>query len=138
MVLQFFLPGVPSIYYGDEAGLQGWKDPFNRRCYPWGHEDQDLLQYTKTLCHLRADQPVFARGKMEFLLMQQDVLGFSRWDPETGDSVLILLNRSNTEQAVSLEDPAFAAYTVQKQLYGEQTTAIPAYGFLAFRAVRHA
>ena len=138
MVLQFFLPGVPSIYYGDEAGLQGWKDPFNRRCYPWGHEDQDLLQYTKTLCHLRADQPVFARGKMEFLLMQQDVLGFSRWDPETGDSVLILLNRSNTEQAVSLEDPAFAAYTVQKQLYGEQTTAIPAYGFLAFRATRHA
>ncbi|EKC50682.1 protein containing Glycosyl hydrolase, family 13, catalytic region domain protein, partial [human gut metagenome] len=34
MVLQFFLPGVPCIYYGDEAGLEGYKDPFNRRCYP--------------------------------------------------------------------------------------------------------
>ena len=49
MVLQFFLPGVPSIYYGDEAGLQGWKDPFNRRCYPWGNEDTELVEYTRQM-----------------------------------------------------------------------------------------
>ena len=38
--LQYTLPGVPSVYYGDEAGLQGYKDPFNRGCYPWGKENQ--------------------------------------------------------------------------------------------------
>lgn len=40
--LQFTLPGAPSIYYGDEAGMEGGKDPFNRRTYPWGREDTDL------------------------------------------------------------------------------------------------
>ena len=48
MVLQFFLPGVPCIYYGDESGMQGYKDPFNRQCYNWGSEDKELIKFTKT------------------------------------------------------------------------------------------
>ncbi len=51
--LQFTLPGIPSIYYGDEAGLTGFEDPFNRGCYPWGHEDADLLTYFKALSAFR-------------------------------------------------------------------------------------
>lgn len=50
MVLQFFLPGVPCIYYGDEAGLEGYKDPFNSRCYPWGKENIDMIELHKTAC----------------------------------------------------------------------------------------
>ena len=38
--LQFTLPGAPSIYYGDEAGMEGYRDPFNRRTFPWGREDE--------------------------------------------------------------------------------------------------
>lgn len=51
--LQFTLPGIPSIYYGDEAGLTGFEDPFNRKCYPWGHEDHDLLDYFTALSAFR-------------------------------------------------------------------------------------
>lgn len=51
--LQFTLPGIPSIYYGDEVGLTGFEDPFNRGCYPWEHEDADLLAYFKSLAVLR-------------------------------------------------------------------------------------
>ena len=44
-VIQFTMPGSPTIYYGDEAGQQGFEDPFNRRTYPWGHENQELLAF---------------------------------------------------------------------------------------------
>ena len=43
-VLQFTLPGVPCVYYGDEAGLDGFGDPFCRKCYPWGQEDGELMK----------------------------------------------------------------------------------------------
>ena len=51
--LQYFLPGVPSLYYGDEAGMQGFEDPINRRPYPWGNEDKDLIEHYKMLGMLR-------------------------------------------------------------------------------------
>jgi 4-alpha-glucanotransferase len=62
MVLQFFLPGVPCIYYGDEIGMQGYKDPFNRRCFSWNNIDEDLVNFTKTLSGLRASSEVFKIG----------------------------------------------------------------------------
>lgn len=58
----FALPGMPSIYYGDEAGLQGLKDPFNRKTYPWGNEDSELLNWYKTVTSMRDE--VFKFGKL--------------------------------------------------------------------------
>ena len=48
-LIQYLLPGVPCVYYGDEAGLEGYRDPFNRGCFPWGQEDQDLLSWYRQL-----------------------------------------------------------------------------------------
>ncbi len=62
MALQFVLPGMPCIYYGDEAGLEGYEDPFNRRCYPWGQEDQPLKNYTRALGQLRKSSPILRHG----------------------------------------------------------------------------
>ena len=53
--IQFTLPGVPSIYYGDEAGMTGYKDPFNRGCYPWGNENSELLEWYKALGKIRKE-----------------------------------------------------------------------------------
>ncbi|MDR2526132.1 MAG: glycoside hydrolase family 13 protein [Oscillospiraceae bacterium] len=58
--LQFTLPGNPCIYYGDEAGLEGWMDPFNRGCYPWGREDAALLDWYRALGALRRGCDDFA------------------------------------------------------------------------------
>ena len=58
----FSLPGMPSIYYGDEAGLQGMKDPFNRKPYPWGMEDTELLNWYKTVSSIHDE--VFKYGKL--------------------------------------------------------------------------
>ena len=55
LVLYAF-PGSPTVYYGDEAGMDGFEDPFNRRTYPWGHEDTALLDWFRTLGRLRAER----------------------------------------------------------------------------------
>ena len=65
--LQFMLPGCPSVYYGDEAGVEGGKDPFNRRTYPWGREDAQLLTHFKALGALRKTYPALRLGDTEFI-----------------------------------------------------------------------
>ena len=64
--LQFTLPGSPSIYYADETGMEGYKDPFNRRTYPWGHEDRELLGHYRHLGQLRAKHPALRLGDIRF------------------------------------------------------------------------
>ena len=65
-VIQFTMPGSPTIYYGDEAGQQGFEDPFNRRTYPWGHENQELLAFYRRLCEIRAEEPTLTDGELQF------------------------------------------------------------------------
>lgn len=80
MVFQFFLPGVPCIYYGDEVGIQGYKDPFNRTCFPWGNENKELLDFTKKLSKLRLDNPVLADGYCRFVQANDGVVVFERYN----------------------------------------------------------
>jgi glycosidase len=90
-VLQFTLPGSPSIYYGDEALMEGGKDPFNRRTYPWGREDAVLLQHHRKLGQLRKTMEVLRMGDIHFFYARDGKLGFSRtWK---GEKVRIYLNR---------------------------------------------
>lgn len=64
-VLQFTLPGIPSIFYGDEAGLQGFDDPINRRPYPWGSEDKEILDHYRKLGRIRREnRAVFRAGSI--------------------------------------------------------------------------
>lgn len=53
VAMQYTLPGFPCVYYGDEAGMEGYRDPFNRCCYPWGREDKELIEWHKKLGNLR-------------------------------------------------------------------------------------
>jgi 4-alpha-glucanotransferase len=143
MVLQFFLPGVPSIYYGDEVGLQGWKDPFNRRCFPWGQEDTDLLEYTKQLGILRKRSTVFVDGEMEFLPTESDdLLAFSRFHRESGESMIIVLNRSEETKRFDLQSSTFANYALSNVASGiceeDDRLLLPPYSYAALFAVRRA
>lgn len=62
--LQFTLPGMPCIYYGDEAGMEGFEDPFCRVCYPWGHEDGELRAYYRMMTALRGSSEALRRGDL--------------------------------------------------------------------------
>lgn len=76
--LQFTVFGVPSIFYGDEAGMEGYHDPFCRRPYPWGHEDKRLLAYYKKLGRMRRENPVLAEGDFALIAEAPHALAFSR------------------------------------------------------------
>ncbi len=72
--LQFLLPGVPCVYYGDEAGVQGFEDPMNRGTYPWGREDKELLDHYKMLGELRQEYADFLTGETVFVQDDQLVV----------------------------------------------------------------
>ena len=91
--LQFVLPGAPSIYYGDEAGMEGFKDPFNRRTYPWGNEDAELLTHYRDLGALRNAQEPLQLGDIHFFHAFDRKLGFSR--SCNGRQLNIYINRSS-------------------------------------------
>ena len=91
--LQFVLPGVPCIYYGDEAGMTGGKDPWNRGSFPWGREDEELTEHIRSLARMYAETPALKSGDCEYLFSGGDVLGCRR--TLDGKSVLALVNRSS-------------------------------------------
>lgn len=99
-VLQFFLPGVPSIYYGDEAGMYGFEDPFNRRCYPWESTDTALIGfYAKAGGIRKRFRGILARGKYERLPSGAGVMRFCR--KSSAGALEIVVNASDC--AVKLE-----------------------------------
>ena len=90
--LQFTLPGCPCVYYGDEAGMTGYRDPFNRKYYPWGREDKDLQAYIRELAHLKSGSEILRRGDVRILVAGEGHFAFRRtWQ---GKSVTLWCNRS--------------------------------------------
>ena len=91
-LIQFTLPGVPCIYYGDEAGMEGGRDPFNRRTFPWGDENKSLLAWVQKLSSFRHKNNVFKEGKLRFLCAENGVLFYERYHDTR--SVIVGVNRS--------------------------------------------
>ncbi len=89
-ILQFTLPGVPCIYYGDEAGLEGYKDPFNRSCYPWGSEDTELVEFYRNLGKIRRENPDFAEGRYETISAVMGCAAYTR-----GNNTLVIANSNS-------------------------------------------
>ena len=91
--LQFMLPGCPCVYYGDEAGMTGYRDPFNRQYYPWGREDQDLQRHIRSLAKLKNDYEVLQKGDVRVLHAGKGRFAFSRsWK---GKTMTLWCNGSN-------------------------------------------
>lgn len=94
-VLQFTMPGSPTIYYGDEVGLQGFEDPFNRRTFPWEREDRDLLAFYRRLCMLRAESETLAKGELRFLRSNGSLLRYERRTAHA--RLVVMVNRGHQE-----------------------------------------
>ena len=90
--LQYTLPGSPSLYYADEALMEGYKDPFNRRTYPWGREDWDMVNHFKRLGKLRKENPALRLGDIQFFEAGDKHLGYTR--SYQGKTYRIYVNRS--------------------------------------------
>ena len=76
--LQFTVFGVPSVYYGDEAGIEGYHDPFCRLPFPWGEEEPGLLEHYRALGKLRAHCAALKNGDFRFIACNQNVVCYER------------------------------------------------------------
>ena len=96
VALAVAIPGVPCLYYGDEAGQTGLRDPFNRKTYPWDTADQTLIQTVASLTTLREKHAVLRTGRMRMGAVGRDLFTVIRYD-ET-DVVIVLVSRSDAAQ----------------------------------------
>lgn len=103
VMIQMTWPGAPTIYYGDEAGLCGWTDPDNRRAYPWGREDQELIDFHKEIIRIHKDYQALKTGSILFLHGQYSFISYGRFDEQ--DKFVIAINSG--EQPVSIDLPVW-------------------------------
>ena len=103
VILQYFLPGIPCIYYGTEVGVHGFKDPFNRKCFPWNEEEQDisLLEYYQKIGKFRK-QYHGAGSRFEVLHADDEVFIFERENDE--NSVFVAVNRGEKERYIEIPE----------------------------------
>ena len=100
-LLQFTLPGIPCVYYGDEAGVEGFEDPFNRQCFPWEKENTEILNHYKALSTLRK-KPVLAEGKYGCLIHDTKVFAFERYDND--NKIAIAVNMSDETVTLNFKE----------------------------------
>ena len=93
-------PGAPTIYYGDEAGVCGWTDPDNRRTYPWGNEDKELIEFHKEMIRLHKGNMALRRGSLKQLLAGTQVIAFGRFSGE--NRCVVAVNNSNLYQELCI------------------------------------
>lgn len=99
-LLQFTLPGVPCIFYGDETGMEGYEDPFNRRCFPWGQEGGELGDWYKKLASVRKSHSVYTDGDCRVITARDGVFVFSRGYMEK--KIYSAVNASRETRTVTL------------------------------------
>lgn len=105
-VISATLPGIPSIFYGDEVGIEGYSDPFNRRTFPWGREDREIQNFYKKIGKLRRKNTVYAQGATKALVVESDLLVFERYENDT--RFITAVNNTNTTKKFNFKKIAKA------------------------------
>jgi len=80
VVMQMTWPGAPTLYYGDEAGVCGFTDPDSRRTYPWGRENQELIEFHRQMIRIHKENQALIHGSLKFLHGEKQVLAYGRFD----------------------------------------------------------
>lgn len=100
VLFQMTWVGAPTIYYGDEAGLAGWTDPDNRRTYPWGRENKEILDFHRQVIVLRKENAALKDGSLKQLFGEYGMIGYGRFTLE--NKCVILFNNNEEEKTVSV------------------------------------
>ena len=95
VVIQMTWPGAPTIYYGDEAGVCGFTDPDNRRTYPWGHEDQELIQFHREMIRIHKENQEILTGSLKYVDQDYNIISYGRFNRKS--AVIILVNNNDHE-----------------------------------------
>ena len=109
-LLQFTLPGVPSIYYGDEIGMQGMKDPFNRACMSWDKQNEELLRWYKRLGEIRKGCSAFIDGEFIPVFCSHNTIAYKRYSEN--NEVLVAVNLDDDIQELDVGSEWDNSYAV--------------------------
>ncbi len=112
VLIQMTWPGAPTIYYGDEVGVCGFTDPDNRRTYPWGKEDMELLEFHREMIRIHKDNSAFRTGSVKFLNGQDNLLCYGRFN--RSQSFVIIVNNDTVTRNIEL-----SVWAVGVQQYGK-------------------
>ena len=97
--------GAPTVYYGDEAGVCGFTDPDNRRTYPWGHEDQQMLGFHKEMIRIHKEHEALRTGAVVMLHCEKNILAYGRFTEE--EQIIVILN--NRSELAEVTVPVWKA-----------------------------
>lgn len=126
-VLQFTLPGIPSIFYGDEAGLQGFDDPINRRPYPWGGEDKEILDHYRKLGRIRRENcAVFSGG-----FNMRDENGLVAYERAGGDDEILIAVNAGTDDKTLFINKEYTSLYNNKEY--KDVVDVPASAFVILK-----
>lgn len=100
VVFQMTWPGAPTLYYGDEAGQVGFTDPDNRRTYPWGSEDMDLLNFHREMIRIHKEHEAFKTGSIQFVWGEYNFLCYARYNRR--EHFLVVLNNDAVSRSVEM------------------------------------
>lgn len=127
-IIQYSLPGIPSLYYGDEAGMQGYGDPFCRGAYPWGKENEDLLSFYKKLGSIRRKSKAFSSGEFIPVYANFGEIAFIR---KNGDEqILIAVSRWHEKTQITIpKEFANAKCLLGDKPDGTTTLHLSPYGY---------
>lgn len=118
--LLFNLPGIPCVYYGDEAGVEGGKDPDNRRYFPWGRENTELQKTVHYWSDIRQECESLKEGQTGVMVAGNEVLGLIRYTEDS--ATLLLVNRENQYALVRdlqfMHVPASLQQAIEKRVAG--------------------
>ena len=116
VVMQMTWVGAPTIYYGDEAGVCGFTDPDNRRTYPWGHEDMELIKFHKDMIKIHKENKELKIGSTKFLYKDYNVIAYGRFTLDS--QCVIIVNNNDSEREVNFKvlDIGIGRETQLKQL----------------------
>ncbi len=102
-MLLYAFPGSPTLFYGDEAGMQGFEDPLNRGTYPWGREDTGLLDFFRALGRLRRERQSLQTGTLTYVYAQGGGLVIAR--EHEGETTMVALNAGDEVLTLTLPWP---------------------------------
>lgn len=124
VLLQMTLPGTPCVYYGDEAGMEGYKDPFNRFPYPWGKEDKKIYEWYRKLIGFRKTEPALSSRSFKVCAAKEGLFAFSRVNED--DSIVVYTNMGGMAELLKLDGAYISLLT--NDVYKGAVRAYPGSG----------
>ena len=100
VVIQMTWVGAPTIYYGDEAGVCGFTDPDNRRTYPWGRENQELLAFHKDIIRIHKAYDPLKTGSLKMLAWRENIIAYGRFTRD--EQIIVIINNGTDLESVTV------------------------------------